>query len=91
MTPPNQVKPAKSSYAGLICAQGVDKSATETKQPRAIYEYEDYRSYLRDFFSAQKKSNKNFTHRYFAKMAGFSLSSFCLHVMAGRKNISGGT
>jgi uncharacterized protein (TIGR02147 family) len=91
MTPPNQAKPAKSSYAGLICAQGqgVEKSATENKQTRAIYEYEDYRSYLRDFFSAQKESNKNFTHRYFAKMAGFSSSSFCLHVMNGRKNISG--
>ena len=58
------------------------------KHPLIIYEYEDYRSYLRDFFSTQKASNKGFTHRYFAKMAGFSSSSFCLHVMDGRKNLS---
>jgi uncharacterized protein (TIGR02147 family) len=58
------------------------------KQIPTIYEYEDYRSYLRDFFSAQKESDKSFTHRYFAKLAGFSSSSFCLHVMGGRKNLS---
>jgi uncharacterized protein (TIGR02147 family) len=57
--------------------------------PLLLYEYVDYRSYLKDFFSAQKRSNKGFTHRYFAKLAGFSSSSFCLHVMDGRKNLSG--
>jgi len=59
------------------------------KQPKTLYEYEDYRSFLRDYFSAQKASNKSFTHRYFAKKAGFSSSSFCLHVIDGRKNLSG--
>jgi|WetSurMetagenome_2_1015567.scaffolds.fasta_scaffold31750_3 uncharacterized protein (TIGR02147 family) len=53
-----------------------------------IFEYEDYRSFLRDFYSEQKKANKGFTHRYFAQLAGFSSSSFCLHVMEGRKNLS---
>jgi uncharacterized protein (TIGR02147 family) len=58
------------------------------EQPLILFEYEDYRSYLRDFFSAQKRSKKGFTHRSFAKAAGFSSSSFCLHVMGGLKNLS---
>jgi uncharacterized protein (TIGR02147 family) len=53
-----------------------------------IYGYEDYRLYLKDYFSAQKKAEKGFTHRTFAQRAGFSSSSFCLHVMQGRKNCS---
>jgi uncharacterized protein (TIGR02147 family) len=58
------------------------------KQPSTIFEYEDFRSYLRDCYSERKRSKKGFTHRYFAKLAGFSSSSFCLHVMDGRKNLS---
>ena len=61
----------------------------KTLQSPTIFAYEDYRSYLRDFFVLQKKSIKGFTHRSFAKLAGFSSSSFCLHVIEGRKNLSG--
>jgi uncharacterized protein (TIGR02147 family) len=53
-----------------------------------LYKYEDYRVYLKDYFSFRKKSSKDFTHRTFAKLAGFSSSSFCLHVMQGHKNLS---
>lgn len=88
MKMPQLTKPNTSPRAGFIYAHGVGSSASATKQPKTIYEYEDYRAYLRDFFTAQKESNKGFTHRYFAKMAGFSSSSFCLHVMDGRKNLS---
>lgn len=58
------------------------------EQTLTIFVYEDYRSYLSDFFSVQKKAGQGFTHRSFAKLAGFSSSSFCLHVMDGRKNLS---
>jgi uncharacterized protein (TIGR02147 family) len=58
------------------------------EKPMTIYGYEDYRSYLSDFFLVQKKAGTGFTHRSFAKLAGFSSSSFCLHVMDGRKNLS---
>lgn len=54
-----------------------------------LYKYEDYRVFLKDYFSARKKISKDFTHRAFAKLAGFSSSSFCLHVMQGHKNLSG--
>lgn len=53
-----------------------------------IFEYENYRSFLKDYFSEQKQLKKIFSHRYFAKMAGFASSSFCSHVMDGKKNLS---
>ena len=58
------------------------------KTTSKIFEYENYRSFLKDYFSEQKKLKKIFSHRYFAKMAGFSSSSFCSHVMDGKKNLS---
>lgn len=58
-------------------------------QPLIIYRYEDYRLYLKDFFACQKATVQGFTHREFAKLSGFSSSSFCLHVMQGHKNLSG--
>ena len=59
------------------------------EQPHSIFFYEDYRSYLKEYFTFRKKADRGFTHRSFALHAGFSSSSFCLHVMNGRKNISG--
>ena len=53
-----------------------------------IFEYENYRAFLRDYFIEQKKLMKMFSHRFFAKRAGFSSSSFCSHVMDGKKNLS---
>jgi uncharacterized protein (TIGR02147 family) len=59
------------------------------EKPRSIFLYEDYRLYLKEYFAFRKEAERGFTHRAFAKRAGFSSSSFCLHVMDGRKNISG--
>lgn len=53
-----------------------------------IFEYENYRAFLRDYFIEQKKLKKMFSHRFFAKRAGFLSSSFCSHVMDGKKNLS---
>jgi uncharacterized protein (TIGR02147 family) len=62
---------------------------TKPEKPRSIFLYEDYRLYLKEYFAFRKEVERGFTHRAFAKRAGFSSSSFCLHVMDGRKNISG--
>ena len=53
-----------------------------------IFEYDNYRTFLKDLFFELKKSNKAFTHRYFARAAGFQSSSYCSHVMDGKKNLS---
>jgi uncharacterized protein (TIGR02147 family) len=53
-----------------------------------IYEYENYRFFLRDYFVQQKKLRAIFSHRYFARRAGFSSSSFCAHVIEGKRNLT---
>ncbi len=53
-----------------------------------LFEYENYRTFLHDFFNEQKKLKKMFSHRYFARRAGFSSSSAVLKVIKGQTNLS---
>lgn len=53
-----------------------------------IFEYDNYRFFLRDFFEEQKKLRTTFSHRYFARKAGFATSSFCAHVIDGKRNLT---
>src|SRR6266568_3899878 len=55
---------------------------------RKIYEYENYRSFLKDFYDWSKIENPKFSFRFFSKLAGFKSSSFLKHVMDGKKNHS---
>lgn len=58
---------------------------------RKIFEYDDYRPFLRDFFDEQKESNPVFTLRYFARRAGFTGHSLLSHIIAGRRRITPAT
>ena len=53
-----------------------------------IYEYEDYRDFLRDFFKEQKRLRATFSYRWFAQKAGLSSPSLCIDVMKGRVNLT---
>jgi uncharacterized protein (TIGR02147 family) len=53
-----------------------------------IFEYDNYRFFLRDYFIQQKKLRAIFSHRFFAHRAGFSSSSFCAHVIEGKRNLT---
>lgn len=55
---------------------------------QALYESDDYRVFLRDYFQEQKHLRKAFSHRYFANLAGFESSGFIAHVMAGERNLT---
>lgn len=54
----------------------------------SIFSYSDYRKYLADYFEEQKKDTTYFSHRYFAKKAGFSTSNFLHLVMVGKRNLT---
>lgn len=54
-----------------------------------IFTYLDYRKFLKDSFDEIKNSRPTFSHRAFAKTAGFSSSNFVLLVMQGKRNLSG--
>lgn len=49
-----------------------------------LFDYDDFRKFLKDYFEEQKKMRAVFSHRFFAAKAGFSSSSYCLNVIRGR-------
>jgi uncharacterized protein (TIGR02147 family) len=55
---------------------------------QALYQSDDYRIFLRDYFQEQKRLRKAFSHRFFARLAGFESSGYLAHVMAGERNLT---
>lgn len=53
-----------------------------------VYAYDDYRTFLADFFAEQKRLKAFFSHRYFARRAGFTSPSYCLEVIKGKHNLT---
>ena len=54
----------------------------------SIFDYTNYREYLKEYYDTQKKLNDKFSHRYFARIAGFKTSSFLRLVMDGKRSLS---
>jgi uncharacterized protein (TIGR02147 family) len=59
-----------------------------TKSLPNLFEYDNYRKFLVDFYEAQKAQDKKFSFRYFARIAGFSSHNFLRQVMRGESNLS---
>ncbi|MGZ3744195.1 MAG: TIGR02147 family protein [Pseudobdellovibrionaceae bacterium] len=55
---------------------------------KRLYEYENYRDFLKDFYVHSKANDKKFSFRYFSRIAGFQSSSFLKQVMDGQRNLS---
>lgn len=53
-----------------------------------IFEYADYRRFLRDYYAAQKAKSAAFSHRNFSRRAGLRSSNFLSLVMKGERNLS---
>ena len=53
-----------------------------------VYSYSDYRVFLTDLFEAKKDEGTGFSHRAFAKWAGFSAHNFISLVLRGKRNLS---
>jgi len=53
-----------------------------------VFEYQDYRQFLRDFYAAQKAKSRAFSHRAFSKRAGLSSSNYLGLVMKGQRDLS---
>ena len=54
----------------------------------SIFNYIDYRQYLRDYYAFMKKSTSYFSHRYFAQKADIRSPNFLKNVMEGKKNLT---
>lgn len=55
---------------------------------KSVFEYESFRQYLVDYFNLKKAQDPKFSHRSFAKMAGFRSPSFLMLVMNSKANLS---
>lgn len=53
-----------------------------------LFEYLDYRAYLKDIYQTAKKSRGSFSFRRFSQMAGFASPNFLKLVMDGKRNLT---
>jgi uncharacterized protein (TIGR02147 family) len=53
-----------------------------------IFEYQNFRLYLKDYYIEQKDSKKYFSYRYFSKRAGINASAFLYYVIEGKRNLT---
>jgi len=54
----------------------------------SVYDYTDYRRFLKESFSAQKLKNSSFSFRSFNRIAGIKSSGFLKLVMDGQRNLA---
>ncbi|HEX9592469.1 MAG TPA: TIGR02147 family protein [bacterium] len=54
----------------------------------SIFDYLDYRAFLKDTFQFRKERESFFSHRYFARRAGFTAPNFLQLVITGRRNLT---
>jgi uncharacterized protein (TIGR02147 family) len=55
---------------------------------KSIYEYIDYRKYLKDFYADSKSTKKYFSYRYFARKARLNSPILLKMVIDGKRNLS---
>ena len=53
-----------------------------------IFQYFDYRKFLKDLFDEKKKENRQFSHRAVLQKMGISSTGFLANVVSGRKNLT---
>lgn len=56
-----------------------------------LFNYEDYRDFLKDYFAIKRRIKKTFSFRYFAQKAGFTDHSQLTHLVSGRRNVTDNT
>jgi uncharacterized protein (TIGR02147 family) len=57
------------------------------KRP-VVYDYRDYRAFLKDTWKYRKKQKAHFSYRLFSKKAGFSSPNFLKLVIDGQRNLT---
>ena len=53
-----------------------------------VFEYRDYRAFLRDVYSSRKQTEYGFSYRAFAKRAGLSAPNYLKLVAEGQRNLT---
>lgn len=58
------------------------------ESPVNLFQYRDYRVFLKDWYQAAKRSRASFSFRTFSKRAGFKSTNFFKLVMDGERNLT---
>jgi uncharacterized protein (TIGR02147 family) len=53
-----------------------------------IFDYIDYREFLKDMFAFKKETTPSYSYRFFSRLAGFSSPNFLKLVMDGQRNLT---
>lgn len=53
-----------------------------------VYDYQDYRKYLAEWFEHRKSLNRHFSHRLFARKAGIKSCGYFSEVVSGTRNLT---
>src|SRR4051812_35357408 len=53
-----------------------------------LFQYTDYRKYLRDYYEAKRAALKSFTHRHISQAVGFKSTGTFAQILQGKTNIS---
>jgi uncharacterized protein (TIGR02147 family) len=56
-----------------------------------LFQYTDYRKYLRDYYEAKRAAQKQFTHRHIAQVIGFKSTGTFAQILQGKTNIAAHT
>jgi len=56
---------------------------------KKVFEYLDYRAFIKDFYNSKKAANPAYSLRIFSDKIGFKAKDFISRVMNGSKNLSG--
>lgn len=59
----------------------------EAKRP-VLFQYDDFRVYLRDWFAWMKSVKSGFSHRVFSRLTGFKAPNQLLLVIQGKRNVA---
>lgn len=58
------------------------------KSVQSLFQYSDYRLFLRDYYAWAKANKKGFSHRYFLTKAGMSGPTYLKRVMEGQHDLT---
>ncbi len=53
-----------------------------------VYQFTNYRKYIKAYFDERKKHDRKFSHRYLSQRLGLSSPNFIMMVMQGKRNLT---
>jgi uncharacterized protein (TIGR02147 family) len=54
----------------------------------SVYQFTDYRQYIKAYFDERKKNDPKFSHRYLSRRLGLASPNFIMMVMQGKRNLT---